>query len=220
MSLIKDQMTTKLHLEGTVNGHYFEIEGNGQGEPYEGKQSMKLVVTKGAPLPFAYDILLPQHMYGSKPFIKYPAEIPDYYKQSFPEGFSWERIMKFEDGAVCTVSQHSSLKGNCFVYDVKFHGVHFPLDGPVMQKKTLGWEPSTERIYPRDGMLRGDVPMALKVEGGGNYRCDFKTVYKAKKSVKLPENHFVDHRIVMTKHDKDYTNVEQAEVAVARNSPF
>ena len=71
-----------------------------------------------------------------------------------------------------------SLKGNCFVYDVKFHGVHFPLDGPVMQKKTLGWEPSTERLYPRDGMLKGDVPMALKIEGGALYLCDFKTVYK------------------------------------------
>ena len=28
-------------------------------------------------------------------------------KQSFPEGYTWERIMNFEDGAVCTVSNDS-----------------------------------------------------------------------------------------------------------------
>ena len=72
-----------------------------------GTQSMNLVVTKGAPLPFAFDILMPQHQYGSKLFVKYPADIPDFIKQSFPEGYSWERIMTFEDGAVCTVSNNT-----------------------------------------------------------------------------------------------------------------
>ena len=68
---------------------------------------MKLKVTKGAPLPFSIDILLPQEMYGSKAFIKYPKDIPDYIKLSFPEGITWERTMTFEDGAVCTVSNDS-----------------------------------------------------------------------------------------------------------------
>ena len=67
---------------------------------------MKLVVTKGAPLPFAFDILTPALQYGNKAFTQYPAEIPDYFKQTFPEGFSWERSMIFEDGAVCTASSH------------------------------------------------------------------------------------------------------------------
>ena len=63
---------------------------------------MKLTV-KGEPLPFSYVILLPQFCYGSKGFIKYPDDIPDYIKLSFPDGITWERIMTFEDGAVCTV---------------------------------------------------------------------------------------------------------------------
>ena len=41
---------------------------------------------------------------------------------------------------------------------------------------------------------------------------------RAKKPVNLPDNHFIDHRIEITKHDKDYTNVELHEFAVARNS--
>ena len=72
-----------------------------------GEQTVKLTVTKGGPLPFAWDILSPQFQYGSIPFTKYPEDIPDYVKQSFPEGYTWERIMNFEDGAVCTVSNDS-----------------------------------------------------------------------------------------------------------------
>ena len=40
-------------------------------------------------------------------FTKYPKDIPDYVKQSFPEGYTWERIMKFEVGVECTVSNDS-----------------------------------------------------------------------------------------------------------------
>ena len=66
----------------------------------------------------------------------------------------------------------------CFIYDVRFQGVNFPANGPIMQKKILGWEPSTEKMYARDGVLKGDVNMALRVEGGGHYRADLKSTYK------------------------------------------
>ena len=42
-----------------------------------GEQTVKLTVTKGGPLPFAWDILSPQTQYGSIPFTKYPEDIPD-----------------------------------------------------------------------------------------------------------------------------------------------
>ncbi|CAH3157010.1 unnamed protein product [Porites lobata] len=112
--------------------------------------------------------------------------------------------MTFEDGAVCTVLNDSSLpskavydkypppflcnclcflftkrmNGNCFIYNVKFTGVNFPLNGPVMQKRTQGWEPNTERLYARDGMLIGNNFMALRLEGGGHYTCEFRSTYK------------------------------------------
>ena len=71
-----------------------------------------------------------------------------------------------------------SMKGDCFYYDIRFHGLNFPSDGPVMQKATLKWEPSTEKMYVRDGVLKGDVNMTLMLGGGGHYRCDFKSTYK------------------------------------------
>ena len=71
-----------------------------------------------------------------------------------------------------------SLNGNWFEHGCKFVGVHFPANGPVMQKKTQGWETSTEKMTAYGGVLQGNVPMFLKLEGGGSHRCDFRTTYK------------------------------------------
>ena len=59
-----------------------------------------------------------------------------------------------------------------------FIGVNFPANGPVMQKKTLDWERSTEKILVHDGVLKGFVTMFLVVDGGGSYRCEYQTTYK------------------------------------------
>ena len=72
----------------------------------------------------------------------------------------------------------NSIKDDCFIYKVNFHGVNLPPDCPVMKKKILGWEPSVETLYMRNGMLKSDIAMVFKVEGGAHYRSDFKTTYK------------------------------------------
>ena len=79
---------------------------------------------------------------------------------------------------LCLTYLFTRLDGDCFVYKIRFDGVNFPANSPVMQKKTVKWEPSTEKMYVRDGVLKGDINMALLLEGGGHYRCDFKTTYK------------------------------------------
>nr|ABV80244.1 fluorescent protein rsFastLime [synthetic construct] len=217
MSVIKPDMKIKLRMEGAVNGHPFAIEGVGLGKPFEGKQSMDLKVKEGGPLPFAYDILTTVFCYGNRVFAKYPENIVDYFKQSFPEGYSWERSMNYEDGGICNATNDITLDGDCYIYEIRFDGVNFPANGPVMQKRTVKWEPSTEKLYVRDGVLKGDGNMALSLEGGGHYRCDFKTTYKAKKVVQLPDYHFVDHHIEIKSHDKDYSNVNLHEHAEAHS---
>nr|ABB17968.1 green fluorescent GFP-like protein [Oxypora echinata] len=217
MNVIKPDMKIKLRMEGAVNGHKFAIEGEGNGQPFEGKQTMNLKVKEGGPLPFAYDILTTIFNYGNRVFVKYPDDIVDYFKQSFPEGYSWERSMIYEDGGICIATNDITLEGDCFVYKIRFDGVNFPAKSPVLQKMTKKWEPSTEKLYVRDGVLKGDVNMALLLEGGGHFRCDFKTTYKAKKVVQLPDYHFVDHRIEIMSHDKDYNNVKLCEHAEAHS---
>ena len=68
-----------------------------------GTQTINLKVTSGGPFPFAYDILTNAFLYGNRAFTQYPKEIPDYFKQTFPEGYSWERTMEFADGGTCEV---------------------------------------------------------------------------------------------------------------------
>uniref|UniRef100_D1MPT3 PAmCherry1 protein n=1 Tax=Discosoma sp. TaxID=86600 RepID=D1MPT3_DISSP len=218
MAIIKEFMRFKVHMEGSVNGHVFEIEGEGEGRPYEGTQTAKLKVTKGGPLPFTWDILSPQFMYGSNAYVKHPADIPDYFKLSFPEGFKWERVMKFEDGGVVTVTQDSSLQDGEFIYKVKLRGTNFPSDGPVMQKKTMGWEALSERMYPEDGALKGEVKPRVKLKDGGHYDAEVKTTYKAKKPVQLPGAYNVNRKLDITSHNEDYTIVEQYERAEGRHS--
>ena len=73
----------------------------------------------------------------------------------------------------------NSMKSNCFFfYGVRFGGVNFPLSGPVIEKRVQKWEPSAEKMYVRDGVLKGAADMSLLLEGGGHYRVDFRTTYK------------------------------------------
>ena len=68
---------------------------------FSGTQTMDLTVKEGGPLPFAYHILTTVFNYGNRAFVKYPTDIVDCFKQTFPEGFSWERVMTYEDGGTC-----------------------------------------------------------------------------------------------------------------------
>ena len=70
------------------------------------------------------------------------------------------------------------MERDCFNYDIRFYGVNFPAKGPVVEQKTVKWEPSTETMYIRDGVLVGDVDRTLLLEGGGHYRCDFRSTYR------------------------------------------
>ena len=66
----------------------------------------ELVIIKpvGRPLPFFFDILSSVFQYGNLCFTKYPADMPDYFKQTFPDGMSYQRSFLFEDGGVATAS--------------------------------------------------------------------------------------------------------------------
>ncbi|KAL9986175.1 hypothetical protein ACROYT_G000270 [Oculina patagonica] len=219
--VLAKELSGNIFLDGCVNGHNFTIEGEATGQPYEGHQSIKLRVTSGAPLPFAFDIISATFCYGNRPMTKYPEEIPDFFKQALasPGGLSWERSITCEDGGSAAVSCHISLNGNRFVHKSKFVGVNFPPNGPVMQKKTLGWERSIEKMTVRDGALEGNLTMFLMLEGGGNYRCEYRSIYKAKENVQMPKSHFIEHLLVRNNIEKDAkgNTIELIEDAVARN---
>nr|BBV24633.1 chromoprotein [Acropora tenuis] len=51
----------------------------------------------------------------------------------------------------------------------------------------------------------------FEVEGDGKGKP-----YEAKKPVKMPGYHYVDRKLDVTNHNKDYTSVEQCEISIAR----
>lgn len=59
---------------------------------------MQIRVTRGGPLPFAFDIVSNAFQYGNRAFTNYPREIPDYFVATFPAGYVLERSLCFEDG--------------------------------------------------------------------------------------------------------------------------
>ena len=73
-------------------------------EYFRGKETGTFGVTKVGPLPSPVDIVAPILKYGFKCFMKYPADIPDYFKQAFPEGLTYDRKLTFQDGECATAS--------------------------------------------------------------------------------------------------------------------
>ncbi|XP_068730989.1 GFP-like fluorescent chromoprotein FP506 [Montipora capricornis] len=216
------------HMDGNVNGHSFVIKGEGEGKPYEGTHTIKLQVVEGGPLPFSVDILSTVFQYGNRCFTKYPPNIVDYFKNSCPPGYTFERSFLYEDGAVCTASGDITLsldKDRKYYFDhkSKFFGINFPADGPVMKKATTNWEPSCEKMTcsPGEKTLKGDVIEFLLLEDGGRYKCLFHTVYQAKNPQNdMPDFHFVQHKLTR-KHIRDPMQTWQlTEHAAACGSCF
>ena len=70
------------------------------------------------------------------------------------------------------------MEEDYFIYFTTFHCHKFDPSGPIMMKQTLLWEPSCETMYAvGDGALQGDDFRHLLLEGGGHFRCDFRSTY-------------------------------------------
>ncbi|EDO42459.1 predicted protein [Nematostella vectensis] len=209
MSLSKDAMKLHLILEGSVNGHCFEIHGEGEGKAFEGEQWSKFTVKKGGPLPFSFDLIAPCLKYGSKPFVKYPDDMTDFFKAAVENGgLSWERTMSLEqDGGFCSVVNTSKLDKDGLHYHMTFQGINLDPNGPVMKKMTMGWLPSVETNIPRGNTLVGDINMLLKVNDGSFLRVKFVTVYRFMKPVpagfKMPPHHFIAFKLTRVENDAD-----------------
>jgi len=67
------------------------------------------------------------------------------------------------------------MDGGIFIYQIQFHGVSFSDNALVIQKKTLKWEPSTEKLYVWDSVLKEEVNMAHFFGEGGHQQRFFFT---------------------------------------------
>ena len=52
------------------------------------------------------------------------------------------------------------------MHKTNFERGNFPIDGPVMQNRTHGWEPTSEKMTPCEGIIRENTIMYLMVKEG------------------------------------------------------
>ena len=59
------------------------------------------------------------------------------------------------------------------MHKTNFQRGNFAIDGPVMQNRTHGWEPTSEKMTPCEGIIGEDAIMYLMVEGGKLLKCRY-----------------------------------------------
>ena len=64
---------------------------------FRGIQKSTFCVTKGGPFFSSFDPLSKVFKYGNRCFAKYPAGMPDYFKQVFPAGMRGQLHMRMEE---------------------------------------------------------------------------------------------------------------------------
>merc|ERR1712189_91706 len=99
--LFKGPLAYITEFEGTINGIKFTVRGEGKGDATTGRIQAKFVCTSGE-LPCPWTAILTTLSYGVKCFAKYPSDIKDFFKSSFPGGYVQERTISFENDGVFT----------------------------------------------------------------------------------------------------------------------
>ena len=78
-----------------------------------------------------------------------------------------QSFIMFYSFALWNASFLDSLKDDTLVHKTSFQGGNYPIDGPVMRRKTLGWEPTSGKMTPWERNNQGrhyQVPFGRKRE--------------------------------------------------------
>jgi len=193
--LFQGDFTIKTTVVGEVNGIAFEVQsegkadGGGNGEIY---QHAHCVTGK---LPCSWQLVVHALSYGVTMFSQYPNGIVDFFKESFPEGYTADRVETYEGDGTGTVITHLDyrLEAKCMHTHVTLKGTGFSPDGPMMTDRLGPFLPCVAYFVPQGGKtLQGTSNWALPIKGSDDYQLvTLKTTFTAngKSDVKLPKAH-------------------------------
>jgi len=91
------EVPLRMKIIGTVNKKKFNIFGTGAGDARIGKLEGRWILTKPTkgPCPMSWAVLAPTFAYGYKVFAKYPDNVPHFFQNCFPNGYTQRRITRF-----------------------------------------------------------------------------------------------------------------------------
>jgi len=156
-----------VEVDGKLNGVEFSVRGKGMGDARTGTLNGHYVCTTGE-LPVSWNAITQCFQYGAVCFVKYPKDIPDYIKSTFPEGYYKERNVEFlNDGSY--VEKHKVTFENGIIYNrVTIEGDGFNENGKVFQKELQAKESDIYSYYypGKDGFRCQFVKLIHDNEGG------------------------------------------------------
>jgi len=213
--LFINELPFEMFITGTLNGEPFTVEGKGLGNSNKGYINGKWTCTSGKCL--AWPAMGPTLGYGFKAFASYPNAITQFFQQCMPEGYTQERTITFENDGTLTAHHDISLHNGVVRNIVKFEGVGFNPDGPLMNDGIKTMLNSTERVLPNGkGIKCASVHFYPLKDGSGHVKANCITYHRClseTKNVPIPGPHFTrSQQKHMIDADDDSNHVVQHEV--------
>jgi actin beta/gamma 1 len=189
---------TRCH--GTVNGQAFELNGGGDGRPFEGVVNTRLRCSKGA-LPFPTALLSPVLIMGYPTFSNYHRGAFDLFKLS--NGYEYERHFEFENGGRMNTMHRITYHGD------KLSGDFHVTDADVKLPDIVCVEPTVETFVPAGpGKIQSSFVMAWQVRGAGLFRATVRSEYRLTHNAELP---YLQFRYIAFDSKCEADAIEQTE---------
>uniref|UniRef100_UPI002888F8E1 CsiFP4 chain A n=1 Tax=Clytia TaxID=13436 RepID=UPI002888F8E1 len=143
-----------VQFEGDINGKKFSVAGKGIGDANSGKFEGKHICTTGD-LPISWGAIACLLQYGMPCFAKYPNDVPDYIKSTFPEGFQRESLVEFGNDGRYIAKQKVTLENGIIYNRGTITGDGFNENGKIMRRELQDKvAPMLTYYYPEDDGLK------------------------------------------------------------------
>nr|AXX69745.1 fluorescent protein 7 [Olindias formosus] len=217
-ALFQYPMTSKIELNGEINGKKFKVAGEGF-TPNSGRFNMHAYCTTGD-LPMSWVVIASPLQYGFHMFAHYPEDITHFFQECFPGSYTLDRTLRMEGDGTLTTHHEYILKDGCVTSKTTLNASGFDPKGATMTKSFVEQLPCTIEIFAEGNGIRllSHVPY-LKKDGTlqiGYQDCIVKPV--GGKKVTQPKYHFLHTQIIQKKDVNDTRDhIVQTELTVASN---
>nr|BCL59305.1 Gamillus-Nano-lantern_Ca2+_indicator_delC10 [synthetic construct] len=218
-ALFQYPMTSKIELNGEINGKKFKVAGEGF-TPSSGRFNMHAYCTTGD-LPMSWVVIASPLQYGFHMFAHYPEDITHFFQECFPGSYTLDRTLRMEGDGTLTTHHEYSLEDGCVTSKTTLNASGFDPKGATMTKSFVKQLPNEVKITPHgpNGIRLTSTVLYLKEDGTiqiGTQDCIVTPVGGRK--VTQPKAHFLHTQIIQKKDPNDTRDhIVQTELAVAGN---
>lgn len=198
----------RMVIQGTINGKPFSVEGKGIGNATSGTMKGKWECVSGT-LPMSWSALAGTlGSYGFKCFAKFSHGIPHFFQECMPEGYTQERITRFQDDGKILSYHEVLFQKDVILNQVTLQGDGFRPNSPVLNNRIECFLPSTETTYPFENGIKSLVyhVYPIKDESQRFLVASQTTVNRPLGSTRIitqPPHHFTRNTVCQEKDPND-----------------